>query len=130
MSTGIAVPVRINKQGGLKLISGDENDSKTIFLSLGDDDNENAFQQNIGLGIGYIFGISDELIRAKIIRRLKEVFDKFESQKRFVLKTDTIKWSQNSNQELVLEFKYICIESDEEKTFVRSFSNINSFNSG
>jgi len=122
MPTGLKVPISVNKKGGLSLVSGDENDKKIISLSLGDDDNENAFQQNIGLGVGMIFSIADELSRPKIMRRLTEVFRKFESQKRYLLKTNTIKWQKDQNQQLVLEFKYINLESDEEKIFRQSFN--------
>lgn len=122
MPTGLKVPIYVNKKGGLSLVSGDENDKKIISLSLGDDDNENAFQQNIGLGVGMIFSIADELSRPKIMRRLTEVFRKFESQKRYLLKTNTIKWQKDQNQQLVLEFKYINLESDEEKIFRQSFN--------
>lgn len=122
MATGLAIPVGVNNQGGAKLVSGDENDKKIISLSLGDDSNENAFQQNIGLGIGMIFDISDEITKANILRRLREVFRRFEAQKRFLLREETIKWGSNENQEFVLEFKYVCIESDEEKEFRQKFN--------
>lgn len=123
MATGLSIPVGVDNQGGARLVSGDENDSKIIRLALGDDDNENAFQQNIGLGVGSIFGISDELIRSKILRRLHEVFRRFQAQKRFILRPNTVKWvrDENQNQELTLEFRYVSMESDEEKLFRQSF---------
>lgn len=123
MATGLSIPVGVNNKGGANLSSGDENDRKIISLSLGDDDNENAFQQNIGLGVGSIFGVSDELLRSKILRRLNEVFRRFQAQKRFIIRSDTIKWikDENQNQELTLEFRYVSIESDEEKLFRQNF---------
>jgi hypothetical protein len=123
MATGLALPVGVDNQGGAKIVSGDENDSKIIRCALGDDDNENAFQQNIGLGVGSIFGVSDELIRSKILRRLNEVFRRFQAQKRFILRPNTIKWvrDENQSQELTLEFRYVSIESDEEKLFRQNF---------
>lgn len=122
MSTGLAIPVGVNKKGGAKLVSGDENNTKIIRLSLGDDSNENAFQQNIGLGISMIFGVSDETIRASIIRRLYDVFRKFEAQKRFTLRRETVRWTKGDDQDLVLEFRYLCLESDEEKLFRQNYS--------
>lgn len=131
MATGLAIPVGVDNKGGGRLSSGDENDSKIIRLALGDDDNENAFQQNIGLGVGQIFGISDELLRAKVLRRLYEIFRRFEAQKRYILRTNTVRWvrDENQNQELTLEFRFVNVESDEEKLFRNNFASSGSLTS-
>lgn len=123
MPTGLAMPVGVGQDGGARLSEGDANDDKIIRLALGDDGNENAFQQNIGVGADMVFGQSDELLQAQIMRRINEVFKRFEAQKRYTLRRNTIKWSQDSNtQELILEFKYVALESDREQTFRESFS--------
>jgi len=123
MATGLAMPVGVGVDGGARLSSGDENDDKVIRLALGDDANEHAFQQNIGVGADMVFDVSDELLQASIIRRVNEVFKRFEAQKRYMLRRNTIRWSQDSQtQELILEFKYVALESDREQTFRESFS--------
>jgi hypothetical protein len=123
MATGLAMPVGVGADGGARLSSGDANDDKVIRLALGDDANENAFQQNIGVGADMVFGMSDELLQASIMRRVNEVFKRFEAQKRYTLRRNTIKWTQDSNaQELTLEFKYVALESDREQTFRENFS--------
>jgi hypothetical protein len=117
------MPVGVGQDGGARLSEGDANDDKIIRLALGDDSNENAFQQNIGVGADMVFGISDELLQAQIMRRVNEVFKRFEAQKRYTLRRNTIRWSQDSNtQELILEFKYVALESDSEQTFRENFS--------
>jgi hypothetical protein len=123
MPTGLAMPVGVNQGGGARLSSGDENDDKIIRLAMGDDGNENAFQQNVGVGADMIFGQGDQVLQASIMRRINDVFKRFEAAKRFVLRRNTIKWSQNSaTQEMSVEFKYLSIESDREQTFRDSFS--------
>jgi hypothetical protein len=123
MATGLAMPVGVGQDGGARLSEGDANDDKVIRLALGDDANENAFQQNIGVGADMVFGMSDELLQASIMRRVNEVFKRFEAQKRYMLRRNTIRWSQDSNaQELILEFKYVALESDREQTFREGFS--------
>jgi hypothetical protein len=123
MATGLAMPVGVNESGGARLSEGDENDDKIIRLALGDDASENAFQQNIGVGADMVFGQSDELLQAQIMRRVNEVFKRFEAQKRYMLRRNTIAWSIDSNtQELILQFKYVALESDREQTFRESFS--------
>lgn len=131
MATGLAIPVGVNTSGGGRLVSGDENNDKTIRLALGDDDNENAFQQNVGLGAGMIFGISDQTQQASITRRLFEIFRRFEAQKRFILQRNTIKWTSDpTNQTLTLEFKYLDIESEVIKDFEQNFSTATGSTSG
>lgn len=123
VATGLAIPVGVNTSGGARLVSGDANNDKVIRLALGDDDNENAFQQNVGLGAGMIFGISDQTQQAKITRRLFEIFRRFEAQKRFILQRNTIKWSSDpTNQTMTLQFKYVDIESEVVKDFDQNFA--------
>lgn len=123
MATGLAMPVGVGQGGGARLSEGDENDDKIIRLGIGDDASEHAFQQNIGVGADMVFGQSDELLQAQIMRRLHEVFKRFEAQKRYTLRRNTITWSQDSKtQELILQFKYVALESDREQTFRESFS--------
>lgn len=123
MPTGLAMPVGVGTDGGARLSEGDENDDKIIRLALGDDSNENAFQQNVGVGADMVFGQSDELLQAAIMRRVTEVFKRFEAQKRYIIKRNTIVWSRDSEtQELVLQFKYLSLESEREQTFRDSFS--------
>jgi hypothetical protein len=123
MATGLAMPVGVGQDGGARLSEGDANDDKIIRLALGDDANEHAFQQNVGVGADMVFGISDELLQSQIMRRVNDVFRRFEAQKRYTLQRNTITWSQDSGtQELILEFKYIALESDREQTFRESFS--------
>jgi hypothetical protein len=123
MPTGLAVPVGVGPDGGARLAVGDANDDKIIRLSLGDDSNENAFQQNVGVGADMVFGQSDELLQASIMRRLGEVFKRFEAQRRYIIKRETILWSRDSEtQDLILQFKYLSLESESEQTFRESFS--------
>lgn len=104
-------------------MDSDENDNKIISLALGDDDNENAFQQNIGLGVDMIFAINDPSIRGRIMGRLKRIFDQFEAQRRYRLISNSVKWFEEpSSQELTLEFKYLNLESDETNTFRKTIT--------
>ena len=120
MATGLAVPIRPNSGGGFLTASGDENDRKIIKLSLGDDDNENAFQQDIGLGTEMVFDINDPVSRPRILSRLQAVFQRFEALKRYQLIQNTIRWTEGEG-ELILDFKYLNLETDKVEDFQRSF---------
>ena len=122
MAIGLKVPIGVNSSGGMARVSGDENNTKIIKLGLSDTDNENAFQQNLGIGTEMIFELNDERVTGLLEDKIDELFESFEVQKRFKLLDDTIEWSTNeAKQELFLKFRYMDLESDEEKTFSRNF---------
>lgn len=116
MPTGLRIPVSIGPNGGAALVSGSENDDKIIRLALGDDTNENAFQQDIGLGMGAVFDISDAVGKAKIIAKLRTIFQGFERAKRYRLRDDSIRWSSREGEQ-ILEFLYFNLESDDTREF-------------
>lgn len=115
MATGLQIPVGVDGTGGANLVSGDDNDRKIIGLALSDDDNQNAFQQDITLGQFMIFQINGETTDAMIIRRLRAIFRVFRQQSRFRLIDKTVKIQEGSEEGVrELEFKYVNLESDEE----------------
>ena len=120
MATGLSIPIRVSTSGGFRLASGDEQDSAMIAMALLSDENENAFAQGIGLGNAMVFDISDPLSRATILASLRRVFERFERLKRFKLRENTIKWDE-ADGELILSFKYVSLEADEERDFRRKF---------
>lgn len=103
-------------------MSSDDNDRKIIKIAMSDDDNENAFQQGIGLGAGMIFDIADSAGRASIMRKVTEIFRRFVAQKRYSLVPDSIRWDEDSaSQTVTLSFKYINLESDRVEDFSTGF---------
>jgi hypothetical protein len=121
MSRGLKLPVGVDATGGAAMVEGEDDNYQVIMTALSDCDNEHAFQQDVGLGADMIFDINDPITRAKILRRVKMIFDQFEAQHRFRLLTDTIRWSV-AEGDLSLEFMYHDIESDEDKPFARTFT--------
>jgi len=123
MPKGISIPLEVSASGGALTVKSDENDKKIIRLALSDDDNENAFQQNIGLGERMIFELDTPSMRSWIVQRTKKIFVMFAAQKRFKLLDDTIMWDdQNSvGGKSMVKFRYLNLESDEEKEFDHQF---------
>ncbi len=116
MPTGLAIPIGVNDKGRTAVVTGSENDDKIVLLALGDDSNENAFQQNIGLGVGMVFDPSDVATRAKVVSRITDIFRRFERQKRFKLMDATIQWSVKDGDTFI-EFWYLNTESDDPRKF-------------
>jgi len=121
MPTGIAVPGRPNASGGTLLSRTEDQDASIIKVALGDDNNDNPFQQGIGLGLSAVFDLNDEQIRPLILARLIPLFQRLEAQKRYKLRRETLQWEQGNEGELVLSFKYVSLEADEEREFRQSF---------
>ena len=123
MSKGLKVPVQVDARGRTIVIDKDEQASKIIKLSLGDNDNDNAFQQSIGLGLGHVFDVANPGFRAQVLSKLFQIFRDFEEVDLFRLERNSIKWSGalNSGQQ-TLEFRYINLESDEPETFSQTFA--------
>lgn len=122
MAKGLAVPIRLSSGGGMLVEEGDAHARKIIQLGLGDGDSDNPFQQNENLGLDMIFDLADPISRPRIVVKLKQIFAKWEELKRFKLRENTLRWTKGEVQgEEVLEFKYINLESDEEKDYRRSF---------
>jgi len=122
MPTGLAIPVGVTTSGSARLVSGDENDDKILKLGLGDDDNDNAFQQAIGMGTGMVFDTLDVNQRARITQKLVRLFARWEAQKRYKLRTSTVKWEEDAeNGELILVFKYVNLEANKEQDFRQAF---------
>lgn len=123
MAKGLAIPMRANPRGGFATVEGEANDQKIIHTALSDDDNENAFQQDIGLGQFMIFNVMDPGVRARIYQRLEQIFGRFQALARYKLLRSSIEWTEDSvEQELTLQFRYVNLETDEEVEFRKTFS--------
>lgn len=123
MSKGLKIPVQVDKTGRVVMIEGDKLNHQLIATALADDENENAFQQQIGLGETMIFGQDGSTLRAQILRRLFTIFSDFEKHKLFQLIRETIEWSKDTeNGDLILSFSYIDLESDQPQFFKKAFT--------
>jgi hypothetical protein len=122
MKKGIRVPIGVNHLGGTDTVYGDEHKRQMITIALSSGESANAFQQDINLGVGMVFGQDGPGFRAGILRRLNAIFGKFEEDMLFRLMSETIAWSKGGDGELVLEFSYVDIESDKTVDFRKAFT--------
>lgn len=125
MPKGLRVPLGVSPKGGGAMVEFSENDNKIVALALGDDTNDNAFQQNIGLGPSIIFDINDDTLKARLMQRMRLIFDRFKVQRRYELVSDSVKWigpDEGAEEgSLILEFKYFSLEANEERLFRRPY---------
>lgn len=122
MTVGLRIPVGVNPGGGVSLVDGDIQNDKIIKLALGSDESENAFQGDVAIGQSMVFDLSDRSLRARIQRRVEAIFKGFQVQNRFKLVRGSLKFESDSvNQELIMDLKYIDLESDTEQSLTRQF---------
>jgi hypothetical protein len=121
MARGMRIPVGVNMMGGAAMVEGEDNDRKTIFAAMSGCDNDHAFQQDLGMDMGVVFQTMDSGVRAKALRRLRDIFRQFEEDDRYRLLNETVKWSVKEG-ELILEFNYLNIETDQIQSFSRTYS--------
>lgn len=122
MAKGMKIPVGIDIFGGAAMVDGEDNDYKTISTSLSNCDSDHAFQQDLGIDIGVVFQPVDNAVKAKVLRRVRDIFKRFEDEDRYRLLGETIRWSTPNDGELVLEFKYLNIETDQVRSFAKNLS--------
>lgn len=120
MPRGLQLPVGVDGTGGTAMTDSEEENKKIIWCALSDCDNDNAFQQDLGIGSAMVFGMKDAGSRARILDRVTDIFRTFEALQRFRLKRETVKWRSREGEQ-ILEFKYLDLESDEEQSFSRAF---------
>ncbi len=117
MPGGLQLPVGVNGSGGVAVIDGSAQDDKLVRMALSDNGSENAFQQGIGLGQFLIFRVNDAATRIVILQRIREIFAAFLAEERFRLREETLKFTEGKEGELVLEFRYLSLRADQERTF-------------
>ncbi len=120
---GLKLPIQVSPTGGIATTDGEDNDWKIIATALSADDNDNAFQQGIGMGDAIVFEDDDPANRGKVMYRLRQVFRRFEVQKRFRLLENTIRWKTDEDTGVLeLHFEYHDLETDERRNFSKTLT--------
>lgn len=121
MSSGLRIPVGVNRQGGTSTVEGDDQADKIIRLALSDNDSDNAFQQGIGLGSAAIFSLRNPSFRSLVSVKLTEIFEAFERARLFKLVRTSLRFEAGGPGEQIVRFDFINLESDEVQSFSKSF---------
>lgn len=122
MTTGLKIPVSVSKTGGFALSTGEEDAYKMISSALSDNENNHAFQQNLGLDPTLVFSTNNATTRAEILHNIRTIFGTFTRAKLFSLVESSIVFKKENSGEVTIEFNYVNLETDELKTFKKTFS--------
>lgn len=109
---GLALPLEPNGLGGLRLVSGKENDFKIISLAVLSHASANAFQQPNADIDEAIFELDDVAFVAMVRRKLDLVFAEFEKQHRYRLIPGSIRIERRQEGETFVFFNYYNLEAD------------------
>ena len=100
MAVGLRVPIGVDSKGRAATVSGEENNQKIIRISLGDGDNENAYQQNLTLDQeSIIFAIEGSASKSAATAGIIKIFQTHETNNRFKLIENTIEWVEKDSNE-------------------------------
>ena len=121
---GLKLPLGVDKTGRTRTVQEDEQAFKIIGLGLADTDSVNAFQQNLGLGSQHVFNLNSPVFRARITATILRQFSEYEDRDLYKLVRGTFRWTSSDKNDgsVDLSFKYLDIETDEERTFSRTFA--------
>lgn len=124
MAKGLKLPIGVNPLGGAAMVEGNDQNQKIIFTAMSDCDNENAFEQDQGISAEVVFSLNDVGVGLIARRKIVHIFQEFYRQNRFKIQEESIKIEKNNKQEMILEFEYIDIETDEVLPFEKTFTTL------
>ena len=117
MAQGLAVPVRVGPRGGAALSKGDKENGKGILLAMGEGDNEHPWNGDVGLDAP-LFSVQQEGVNALVESRIRQHFERLNRGDR--AKLMRVEFASESPGELAVGVKYLDIETDEEKTVLKT----------
>ena len=117
---GVAFPLRVDRRGGLALVSGDEDVSEAITLILGTAPGERPMRPEFGCGIhDYIFESIDAFTMARLQQEIRIALDRWEPRIE-VLDVD-FDVSNAARGELKIEIGYVLRATNDVRNLVYPF---------
>jgi uncharacterized protein len=117
---GVAFPLRVDRRGGLALVSGDEDVSEAITLILGTAPGERPMRPEFGCGIhDYIFEAIDAFTMARLELEIRTALDRWEP--RIELIDVDFDVSNSARGELKIEISYVLRATNDLRNLVYPF---------
>jgi len=113
MSSGLSVPVSVDKLGKARVTSGSDQLRKLLMVAIQPCPSDNPFQ-DLGLDEKLIFSVNSPPLQGKLRLAIDRIFATFQRQGRAKLRS--IKYSTDSNrQEMKVFLSYQELETTEDK---------------
>ena len=116
MPTGLRIPVGVDGKGRASVETDQsKNTLKNLKLAFSEGDDDNPFQ-DLGLKGAIIFSINNPAFRAKALRAIQQILDKY-SELVELDESKPITFRQDEENEVIMEFTYIDLLTRETKPF-------------
>jgi phage baseplate assembly protein W len=120
IGTGLGFPLRVDRTGGLALVSGSDDINEAITLILSTAPGERPMRPNFGCGIhDYIFESVDSYVVGRLEREIRIAIDRWEP--RIELRQITIDTSNAADGELPIELEYVVRATNDRRNLVYPF---------
>jgi hypothetical protein len=116
VASGLAIPIR-TLNGRLTLQSGERQTGKVILLAMGDGDNENPFNDDVGIQYP-VFDLNNPSTQAVVQREIEQHFARFEADLKARLVD--IQFVAEAEGELTVRIRYQDLETDEEQDVTKT----------
>jgi len=108
---GLSVPVRADATGQLVFDDGEDQLKKIIMLNLADGTSDNPFQ-DLGVGTGSIFAVTDSRRVTYIRERINRLFARLKAEGRAQLASTPEFSVLAGSGELVVDVRYLNLETE------------------
>lgn len=120
IGTGLGFPLRVDRTGGLALVTGSEDINEAITLILSTAPGERPMRPNFGCGIhDYVFESVDSYVVGRLEREIRIAIDRWEP--RIELRQITIDTSNAADGELPIELEYVVRATNDRRNLVYPF---------
>ena len=119
MGTGIATVWKATGRGGLLVVTGREHVAGITSTALGDGDNRNPFQSELGLGEDFIFNPDDPTTLTDIRERVESIVERLQGYEllSLQLRPDNLTLQRTDVGEYAIPVYIIDLETDDEYAF-------------
>jgi Bacteriophage baseplate protein W len=120
VGTGLGFPLRVDRLGGIALVSGSDDINEAIMLILSTAPGERPMRPNFGCGIhDYIFESVDAHVVGRLEREIRIALDRWEP--RIEVRDITISTDRAGDGELPIEIEYLVRATNDRRNLVYPF---------
>jgi uncharacterized protein len=120
IGTGLGFPLRVDRTGGVALVSGSDDINEAIMLILSTAPGERPMRPNFGCGIhDYVFESVDAYVVGRLEREIRIAIDRWEP--RIEIQEITVDTSEAEAGRLPIEIKYVVSATNDRRNLVYPF---------
>ena len=120
IGTGLGFPLRVDRTGGVALVTGSDDINEAIMLILSTAPGERPMRPNFGCGIhDYVFESVDAYVVGRLEREIRIAIDRWEP--RIEIKEISVVTDQAEAGRLPIEIDYVVRSTNDRRNLVYPF---------